>query len=169
MNKLRGILAAMPAILLAACSNPADNTPEAVVRPVASIQASVFPPSDPAEVAGERFSIQPDSKIEFIGSKVTGSHNGRFDRIAGEFIVADGKLASAGHQIMIDISSMWTDSGRLTGHLTSPDFFDAAQYPLSTLIATSITEKRNRPQCGGKSHASWRDQEHYIPGNDPCH
>lgn len=131
----------MPAILLAACSNPADKTPEAVVRPVASIQPSVFPPADSTEVAGERFSIQSDSKIEFTGSKVTGSHGGGFNKIAGEFIVVDGKLAPAGHRIMIDISSMWSDSGRLTGHLMTPDFFDAAQYPLSTLIGTSITEK----------------------------
>lgn len=140
MNKTRGILAAIPIFLFAACSNPADNTPEALVRPAAAIQDSVAS-SDPAQVAGDRFSIQPDSKVEFVGSKVTGSHSGGFGRIAGEFIVADGKLASAGHRIMIDISSLWSDSDRLTGHLKNPDFFDAAQYPVSTLIATSITEQ----------------------------
>ncbi|MDA1277483.1 MAG: YceI family protein [Verrucomicrobia bacterium] len=145
---IRGIAGILPIVLVAACSNPADNTPEASVKPAATIQEGA-PVADSAQVSGTRFSIQPGSKVEFVGSKVTGSHSGGFERIAGEFIVADGKLASAGHKILIDIPSIWSDSGRLTGHLKSPDFFDASQYPISTFIATSVEEHSGNHTVAG--------------------
>jgi polyisoprenoid-binding protein YceI len=128
-----------PLILLAACSNPADGTAEATVNPPGQMEATISAVK-PAAPTGKPFSLQPSSKIEFVGSKVTGSHSGGFSKVAGEFFVEEGKLASSGHRIVIDNSSLWTDTDRLTGHLKNADFFDVANNPLSTFVATAIEQ-----------------------------
>jgi polyisoprenoid-binding protein YceI len=47
--------------------------------------------------------------------------------------VADG--AVTGVNVNIDTRSVWTDTGRLTGHLKSPDFFEVEAYPEATFEA----------------------------------
>jgi polyisoprenoid-binding protein YceI len=66
-------------LFVAACHDPASDTSKAVT-------------SEPAKQAspqtaggGQKYGITPqNSKIEFIGSKVTGSHNGSFEKFNGE-------------------------------------------------------------------------------------
>lgn len=137
LNSTHLSLLLSPLIFLAACSNPADGTAEATVNPPGTAEPTISA-ATPAAPTGKPFSLQPTSKIEFVGSKVTGSHSGGFSKVAGVFHVVDGKLASSGHRIVIDNSSLWTDSDRLTGHLKNPDFFDVANNPLSTFVATAI-------------------------------
>jgi polyisoprenoid-binding protein YceI len=36
------------------------------------------------------------------------------------------------------MKSTWSDNGRLTGHLMSPDFFDVQNFPVSTFTVTGI-------------------------------
>ncbi|MGI9167931.1 MAG: YceI family protein, partial [Pyrinomonadaceae bacterium] len=55
----------LPLLLTSACANPATDKPKAVTSEAA--------PAASAPVGGEKYSITPDnSKIEFVGSKVTG-------------------------------------------------------------------------------------------------
>jgi len=62
--------------LLTACSDPAADKPKVTATEAVPIAA-------PA-TTGERHSISSDnSKIEFVGSKVTGSHNGSFQEFSG--------------------------------------------------------------------------------------
>ncbi len=119
--------------VLAGCSkNPAENVPAANVS-TATNSAS------PAPAAAKTYAFGPaESKIEFTGSKVTGKHNGGFNKFAGELNVADGKLAGAGNKVIIEMTSTFTDTDRLTGHLKSADFFDAAKFPMATFVTTTI-------------------------------
>src|SRR5687767_1251852 len=108
-------------IALASCAkDPADSTsPAEVKEPGAQAKASA------TQLPGARvYTITPDSTIGFVGSKVTGSHNGGFKKFSGEFALADGKLTGSGHKLVIDMDSTWADNEKLTGHLKSPDFFD---------------------------------------------
>ena len=137
-NTLFGIL---PLSILLGCSNPADKVPAAAVKAptnAGSEEASAPTPDS----SGRYFAFGPSSAtIAFIGSKVTGRHNGGFSKFAGEFRAADGRLADTGNKVVIDTSSLFADNDRLTGHLKSPDFFNVAQFPTATFVSTAIQPK----------------------------
>jgi polyisoprenoid-binding protein YceI len=128
--------AAFTTVFLAACSNPADKVPAAQVS--SGTNAPTIAKTDSAQSA-RTYVIRPDnSKIEFIGSKVTGSHSGGFTNFIGEIKVTDGKLAGSGNRVVIDTTSLWSDNGRLTGHLKNPDFFDVQKYPTALFENFSV-------------------------------
>ena len=114
---------------VAGCSDPADK----VIKSSGSA-----PQAQPApDTAGRSYTIQPPSRINFVGSKVTGRHNGGFTNVSGTFTVNAGKIVGS-PEIQIDMRSTWTDTPRLTGHLRSPDFFDIQKFPLSTFAITAL-------------------------------
>jgi polyisoprenoid-binding protein YceI len=138
---LKNLIPLLPVALLWGCSNPADKVPAANVS---STNATETAKSDKTSdsPAARTFVINPEgSTINFIGSKVTGKHDGGFKQFSGELKVANGKLADAGNKVVIQMDSLWTDTDRLTGHLKSPDFFNAAQIPTATFETTSITQQ----------------------------
>jgi len=119
-------------LLIAGCSDPADKVHKSA--------ASEPVKADPAgAVAGAKEYVirTPDSKIGFVGSKVTGKHDGGFKSFAGTIKVADGKIVGS-PEFKIDMKTLWADNEKLTGHLKSPDFFDVAKFPGATFTATSI-------------------------------
>lgn len=136
MKVLHTIGALAVFLSLAGCSNPADGVP------TAEVSAATEAPNEKATLDDGNtryYSFGPSSSaITFIGSKVTGSHEGGFRNFAGELAVLDGKLVNAGTKVVIDINSIWSDNDRLTGHLKSPDFFDAAQFPTAVFETVSI-------------------------------
>jgi len=131
----RAVLAAsLAATLVAAgaCANPATGKPEAsVAAPVA-----VEPPA--AAAAGTVHAIDPSSKIDFVGSKVTGSHDGGFTEFEGEIVLVDRDPQKSRVSVAIDTTSLWADHPKLTEHLKSADFFDVASYPRAEFDSTSI-------------------------------
>jgi polyisoprenoid-binding protein YceI len=115
--------------LIVGCSDPADKVPK----------SAASAPQKPAEApaAAKEYVIRSDSKIGFIGSKVTGQHKGGFTNFSGAFNVSNGKILSSS-EIKIAMNSTWADNDRLTGHLRSPDFFDVAKFPVTTFTTTAI-------------------------------
>ncbi|HET6893469.1 MAG TPA: hypothetical protein VFH31_20390, partial [Pyrinomonadaceae bacterium] len=66
---VKTLIIVLPLLLVVACSDPAANKPRAVTGEAA--------PAASAPAGGQRYLITPEHcKIEFVGSKVTGSHNG---------------------------------------------------------------------------------------------
>lgn len=116
-------------LLITGCSDPADS-----VHKTSGGEAEAL-----AAIATEtkRFVIQTDSTIGFVGSKVTGSHEGGFKEFEGAIVTADGKPA-VGTEIVIQMASTWSDNGRLTGHLKSPDFFNVDEHPESRFTITAV-------------------------------
>tara|TARA_R110002096_G_scaffold24760_31_gene78077 strand:- start:3645 stop:4301 length:657 start_codon:yes stop_codon:yes gene_type:complete len=119
---------------LVSCSpNPADDVAKAEVSdpvPSSSEEAS-------AAAEGTVYTLTPESKLEFVGSKVTGKHDGGFEKFTGSFVVdvENKKLVEdAEHVVEIDMTSTWTDNEKLTGHLKSPDFFDVEKFPTSKFV-----------------------------------
>ncbi len=137
--------------LLGACANPASDKPAAVTNDAAPVAAS----SPGAQ--GQRYLITPDSsEIKFVGSKVTGSHNGSFKKFSGT-IDFTGQPEASRVTINIDTDSLETDTPDLTKHLKTADFFDVAKYPQATFVSTEI-------KAGGEKGAS-----HTITGNLTLH
>ncbi len=128
MNRL--VIIGLLSLLAAACANPADDKPKAVTGEAA--------PAATMSAAGETYSITPaDSKIQFVGSKVTGSHDGSFEKFSGA-IDYQGQPENSRVTITIDMDSVAADDPNLTAHLKTPDFFDVAKYPQATFESTEI-------------------------------
>jgi len=144
------ITAAASTLLFVSCKNPAESSTEASVSEAKEVST--------AASTGTKWIIADSSAITFTGSKVTGSHSGGFKKFTGHFHVDGKTLATSGHQVVIDMTSTYSDAEKLTGHLTSPDFFDVATYPTSTFTVTDIKE-----QSGAKG------ETHALTGNFEFH
>jgi polyisoprenoid-binding protein YceI len=138
MHRRAGVLFLLPFLALSACDNPADHVPEAKVAEAHAAPAAERAASAPLPAGAKTYAMSADSKIGFVGSKVTGSHDGGFTKFAGQFVVVDGKLADDQQRIVIDMNSTWSDNERLTGHLKNADFFDVPTYPTSEFVSTKI-------------------------------
>jgi polyisoprenoid-binding protein YceI len=137
-------------VLVAACGNPATNKSQAVTGE--ATQAT-----SPKPEGAQTYSITPEnSKIEFVGSKVTGSHNGSFQKFSGE-IHYTGDVTTSHVTITMETDSLTTDTPDLTKHLKTADFFDVAKYPQAKFESTAI-------KAGGDKGAS-----HTITGNLTLH
>ena len=85
------------------------------------------------------------SKVEWIGRKVTGKHNGTINIKEGVLQIKDGILL--GGSFVIDMTSIkdldmtGEYAAKLEGHLKSDDFFAADAYPTSKLIITQANAK----------------------------
>jgi polyisoprenoid-binding protein YceI len=138
-------------LVTAACDDPAADKTKAVTGAPAQV-------SSPATAGqGERYQITPqNSKIAFVGSKVTGSHNGSFQQFSGDINYL-GDPEKSRVNITIDVDSLTTDDEGLTKHLKTADFFDVAKHPQATFVSTAI-------KAGGEKGAT-----HTITGNLTMH
>lgn len=83
------------------------------------------------------------SKVTWVGRKVTGEHTGNIALMDGVFAF-DGKTVTGG-SFNIDMNTITctdlTDAeynGKLIGHLKSDDFFSTAKFAKSTLVLTKL-------------------------------
>lgn len=143
MNNLKSLFlvsVAATGLFVTGCSNPADDTESAkVAEAVSNVEAAVGATS---------YTISSDSKISFVGSKVTGSHDGGFKTFDGIIAVADGMIV-APSKVTIQMGSIWSDSDRLTGHLMSDDFFDVENIPTAEFAVTSMKDTPEGPEMTG--------------------
>jgi polyisoprenoid-binding protein YceI len=137
---LATLVAAVTACFISGCSDPSDHVHKS---PGAEPQETAG-----ASSAGKEYVIRAESTIGFVGSKVTGSHDGGFKKFAGKFNVAGGKIVGA-PEIKIAMDSTWSDNEKLTGHLKSPDFFDTAKFPTSTFTVTTIEPEGDKQKVTG--------------------
>lgn len=84
------------------------------------------------------------STINWVGTKITGSHSGTINLSAADIQLKDGQLA--GGSFTIDMNSLAvTDlkgkgAEKLAGHLKSDDFFGTEAHPTATLEITEVTK-----------------------------
>ncbi|RYD21206.1 MAG: YceI family protein [Verrucomicrobiaceae bacterium] len=124
-------LAIAAPVIFVSCENPADKTTDAKVSDAVEKSAS-------AETVGTKYVFTPASQVNFVGSKVTGSHVGGFKTFTGYFTIKDGAPVGNDHKVTIDMSSTFSDADKLTEHLKSPDFFNVEKFPQSTFDITDI-------------------------------
>ena len=113
---------------------------------------------EPAPAGGSSYTFsQEGSKLEWVGAKVTGKHDGGFKTFSGTVRVPGGTLENGTVTVNIDTESIFSDTEKLTGHLKSPDFFDTAKFPKARFTSTSI-------KPGGEAGAT-----HTVTGNLELH
>lgn len=120
-------------LVITGCKDPGAKVTPATVESSAEPAAAA-----PSGTAVQSLAISPsNSKIAFVGAKVTRSHDGGFTDFAGTLDFADppeeSKIA-----LTIQTESVYTDEEKLTKHLKSPDFFDVAKFPTATFRSTAI-------------------------------
>src|SRR5215203_534402 len=133
-----------------ACSDPAADKTKAVTGEAAQV-------ASPQNAQGQKYQITPqNSKIDFVGSKVTGSENGSFGNFSGQ-VDYTGAPENSRVNITINMNSVTTQSAGLDKHLKTADFFDVEKYPQATFVSTAI-------KLGGD-----KDATHTITGNLTMH
>ena len=98
----------------------------------------------PAAAAADK-AIALTGTIGFVGSKVTGQHDGKFKDWKGSVTLKGGKADGAALEFTVQTASVEADltsrnpyTEKLEGHLKSPDFFDVEKFPTATFKSTSI-------------------------------
>ena len=94
--------------------------------------------------SGKPFTVSvTDSKVNWLGKKVTGQHSGSIKVANGEILVDNGKVT--GGKVEIDMKTIVNEDQKdeesikkLVGHLSSPDFFDVAKFPTSKIEITKV-------------------------------
>ena len=130
-------------IFLTACEDPAANKARAVTSnastPTANSQAQ------PTTAKGENLAITPEnSKVLFTGSKVTGKHEGGFNKFSGAIELVNGKAEESSVKVDIETSSVFTDTDGLTKHLQTGDFFEVEKFPKASFASTKIVPDQSK-------------------------
>jgi polyisoprenoid-binding protein YceI len=93
----------------------------------------------------KRFEIAgAHSRIDWIGRKVTGAHNGTIEVKEGSFLLNDGQVTEG--QVVIDMSTIaildisdLSANEQFAGHLASDDFFSIAKFPTASFEIAGVT------------------------------
>ena len=139
------------AFLFAACSDPSNKVHKSTASDpttAAPVATATAPQTSSSAQPGKTYVIRSESTIGFIGSKVTGHHNGGFKNFVGTINVDGGKIVGA-PVIQIGMKSTWADNERLTGHLKSGDFFDVGRFPVATFTVKSIEPAGSAQKVSG--------------------
>lgn len=135
---LLGILLALP-LALTGCDDPGAG-----VAP-ATIGERALDPEPPADrgAADTREDLTVDvarSSLGFTGAKVTGSHDGTFERWSGTVRLDPESIQRSAVEITIQMASVQIEPPRLLNHLRSDEFFDVVNLPTATFRSTRIEE-----------------------------
>lgn len=120
--------------------------------------------SSPGPAVSKKLAVSTaESKVNWIGKKPAGEHNGLVKLSGGEIIINKNEIA--GGSFTIDLNTIVNldikDEGmnsRLVGHLKSPDFFDVAKYPTATFVITKVSKIPGTAAVAAKA-------THHLEGN----
>ncbi len=128
-------LLALP-LLVASCGPKSGGTDAEVseAKEVEEVSAS----------AAEYTVDAASSSVSWIGSKPVGKHNGSIPVRNGSIKVENGDIV--GGSVIIDVAGIQNDDladdstmqAKLVGHLKSPDFFAADEFPTAEFVVTSV-------------------------------
>jgi len=129
------------------------------------VSANVSSFSQEKKSMGDKLGVNAaESKVNWIGKKPGGEHNGYVKIQSGELLVSKNEVT--GGSFVIDLNSIVCldlsnaeYNGKLVGHLKSADFFDVAKYPTAKFTITKVS-KLQAGQAASGSKAT-----HQIEGN----
>ena len=134
MKKL-ALLVLSLTVFLSSCEDPSVNKAKAKTSEPSNATAN----TQTLTAAAVSLPINPDnSKIEWTGSKVTGSHDGGFTKFNGTISLVGDKPENSGVLVDIETASVYANVDQLTQHLKTADFFDVEKYPKATFVSTKI-------------------------------
>ncbi|MDP2272828.1 MAG: YceI family protein [Archangium sp.] len=121
-------------LVFAACKPSNNAAPKATSAAVIAEPAAVAP----IEGAVAYPFTQADSKLTWLGQKVTGKHEGSFGVFGGIIELVGGDVTKSRVRAEIDMSSLSTTPDKLAAHLKSDDFFGVEKFPRATFVSTAI-------------------------------
>jgi polyisoprenoid-binding protein YceI len=125
-------------VALAGCPDPAKDKSKATVAPATKTTAAALADLPPLANATPLAFSNDGSTVAFTGAKVTGKHEGGFNAFRGVLEVVENDLTKSRVRVDLEMGSVFSDSGKLTGHLKSPDFFGVEQFPVTRFVSTSL-------------------------------
>ena len=128
-----GVLAAVPA-----CKKQEDKQPKPAAT---SISAGSDKPAVPALPPITRWELDPEnSSVTFVCKHANFTNvRGMFQKPSGTVVLDEATPVNSEVNATIDAKSITTGVEERDTHLKSPDFFDAARYPVITFVSTSVT------------------------------
>lgn len=129
-------------------------------------------------MTGQVFTIDTaKSTVSWIGSKVTGRHNGTITIREGAVTLHNGM--PHGGETVFDMSTVRSEdksideagNKKLTMHLQSKDFFDVEQFPFASFLITSVapfdsTERQDAPSPPANAKGlRIKNPTHKVTGN----
>jgi polyisoprenoid-binding protein YceI len=125
-------------LMVAGCKDPGAEVTAATVESAGAPEVQRTSGDDPGSEADASLAINPsNSKVEFVGAKVTASHPGGFTDFMGKIDLGD-PIEKSQIEVTIQTASLYADKEKLTKHLKSPDFFDVGNFPTATFRSTEI-------------------------------
>ncbi len=96
-----------------------------------------------------------ESKVQWIGKKMVGKHDGHVE-LAGGFIARKGGIITNG-EILVNMQSITVDdieaeewNTKLVNHLKNDDFFNAEKYPTAKFVFDSVHEEEGSTHIHGQ-------------------
>ena len=131
-------------IFLTACEDPAANKARALTAAASDVASNNTTAARPA-AKGESLPVTPEnSKVLFTGSKVTGKHDGGFNKFTGSIDLVNAKPEESTVNVDIETASVFTDADALTKHLQTGDFFETAKFPKASFASTKIVSDASK-------------------------
>lgn len=131
MTSLRSVVC-IAALALVACAK--DPTSGKTKAEVGAARTEVAAPA-----GGESLTVTAaESRVGFIGAKVTAQHEGSFKEVAGTILLVDADPVKSRVDMTVQTGSVELEPKKLENHLRSPDFFDVEKYPTARFVSTEI-------------------------------
>jgi polyisoprenoid-binding protein YceI len=101
--------------------------------------------SRPLAVQAENYSIDPAHTSAIFGISHMGfSYTyGRFNKVAGSYVLDEANPAESSFELTIDAASIDTNDGKRDEHLRSPDFLSVKEFPTITFKSTGLSAEQN--------------------------
>lgn len=172
------LLFSFASLALIGCKNPAADVPAAEVNePAAEGEEAAAAEGEeaaegevvaegeeaaPEEDGPKEIALSPENmKVAFVASKITASHDGGWNTVGGN-LNWTGDVATSSVTITMDMSTLYTDNDRLTGHLHSDEFFDVANHPGAAFTSTAIVAAADTDAYTITGDLQIKDQTHSV-------
>lgn len=123
----------------AGAATTTSKTPDARTEP--AISAGSDRPAVPALARITKWELDPEnSSVTFVCKHANFTNvRGMFQKPSGTVVLDQATPVNSRVNATIDVKSITTGVEERDTHLKSPDFFDAARYPVITFVSTSFT------------------------------
>ena len=150
MPKSAGFAFLLSALLTAGCLSTHLDDPRPVGPRPASPGSSSIPIGQPADIVSRIVPLSGENtRVTFVGSAGKHSHEGCFDRLAGDWTLTTDDPKDSRLSVRIETDSVRTRLGLLTTHLKSEDFFSCKKFPTATFQSHKIDPE---PGPDGTTH-----------------
>jgi polyisoprenoid-binding protein YceI len=117
-----------------------------------------------ALAADGKFNLSGENtKVEWVGAKKEGKHNGGFKKLSGTATVTGTDPTTAKIEVTIETDSLYSDEPKLTGHLKSPDFFDVKTNPTAKFVTAKVEKDGDKYKVIGELTLNGKKKEISFP------